>query len=703
MTQKVENEMSANSRMPAAGSIRDPRYDILFESIQIGPVLARNRFYQVPHCNGAGHRYPNTVAHMRGVKAEGGWAVVCTEFCSLHPVGDPSPAGHARLWNDDDVRDNALVVDAIHKHGALAGCETVITGVYSKNRESREIAISPSIRPSPAGDLPSHTRALSKSDIREVRKWHKDGVLRAKQAGFDVVYVYAAHGVSLLHDFLSPRINQRTDEYGGKLENRIRLLREVLQETKDVVGDKCAVAIRFSLDDFLGNEGLSKEEARDAMAMLAEEPDLWDLTGGHLDFPSSRFTQENWLEPWLTFVQSVTTKPVVAIGRFTSPDTMASMVKRGLMDFVGAARPSIADPFLPKKIEEGRLDDIRECIGCNICIATHFLATPIRCTQNPTMMEEWRRNWHPEKVNIARSNTTILVVGGGPAGLEATQFLGKRGYQVILAEAGKELGGHLIAVTKLPGLGEWMRVRDYRASQIKQLSNVQVYYESKLDAVQVRDFGFDHIALAVGSQWRRDGIGQRHATAIPGAELKCVFTPDDILSGRTMEGPVVVFDDDHYYMGGALAEMLAVRGLEVTLVTPAPLVSSWTVNTFDQTKIQARLLDLGVSIATNQDLETITNRSVVLRCVFTGRKIEQPSVSVVLITSRLGNEELYTELVGPDEIVPNNLRSLTRIGDCLSPSTLAQTIYSGHRFARELEESDSIIFKTERLYLDNSS
>ncbi|MER8562603.1 FAD-dependent oxidoreductase [Mesorhizobium sp. M0578] len=680
---------------------RDPRYNILFEPVQIGPVQAKNRFYQVPHCNGAGYKYPNTVAAMRGTKAEGGWGVVNTEFCSIHPVGDPSPTGHARLWSDVDIAPNAMMVDAVHKYGALAGCETVITGHYSHNRDSRETAMSASPHPSPLGDFPSAARALDRNDIKNIRLWHRNGVRRAKQAGFDIVYIYLCHGISILHDFLLPKINHRTDEYGGSLENRLRLTREIIQDTREVVDGKCAVAIRFSLDDLMGSGGLSKEQGKEVMHMLAEEPDLWDLTLGTMDSPSSRFEKENWLEPYLEFVKSVSSKPVVAIGRFTSPDTMVSMVRRGLMDLVGAARPSIADPFLPKKIDEGRIEDIRECIGCNICLASQHMVTPSRCTQNPTMMEEWRRNWHPEKVNISGSKSTVLIVGAGPAGLEAAHILGKRGFQVNLAEAGKELGGHLLPVSRLPGLSEWIRVRDYRIGQLQKLTNVEIYRDSELDAEQILSFGFDHVALATGSKWRRDGIGRCHTSPIPGCGSALVLTPEQIMEGCEVRDPVVIFDDDHYYMGGLLSEVLLRRGHDVTIVTPASLVSSWTTFTFEQRGIQARLMELGLKIHANMDVAAIGPDHVTLSCVFTQRKEELAAGSIVMVTTRQSNDSVYTALLGSDEIVPAELRSLTKIGDCFAPGILAQSIYSAHRYGRELDEVSLPVFNLEQRVLED--
>jgi dimethylamine/trimethylamine dehydrogenase len=264
---------------------------------------------------------------------------------------------------------------------------------------------------------------------------------------------------------------------------------------------------------------------------------------------------------------------------------------------IGAARPSIADPFLPRKIEEGRPEDIRECIGCNICVTADFLATPLRCTQNPTMGEEWRRGWHPERIAEKKSESTVLVVGAGPAGMECARALGQRGYAVTLAEATRDLGGRVTSESRLPGLSEWGRVRDYRQVQMAGMVNVEIFMDSRLTAEQVLEFGSDHVVLATGSTWRADGVGRANHRAISGADGPNVFTPDHIMAGdhivpgdrimpgQAVSGPVVVFDDDHYYMGGILAEKLRAEGHAVILATPAADISNWTHNTMEQVRI----------------------------------------------------------------------------------------------------------------------
>jgi dimethylamine/trimethylamine dehydrogenase len=371
--------------------MRDPHFDILFETVKIGPVTAKNRFYQAPHCNGMGRTFPSSMAAMRGVKAEGGWAVISTEQIDIHPSFDGTPLTEGRLWSDQDIPYLARMCDAVHEHGSLALIEPVHSGKWASNLYSRDVPIFPTHMPNPSG-VPVQARAMDKADIKAYRRWHLDAVKRAKTAGFDIICCYAGHNLSLAGMFMLNRYNYRTDEYGGSLENRVRLFREIIEETKDAVGDTMGVSVRFAVDELRGAEGLEHDkEGREIVEILAELPDLWDVNVAewHNDSMTSRFSEEGYQEPFIEFVKTVTTKPVVAVGRYTSADRMASIVKKGMVDMIGAARPSIADPFLPKKIEEGRIEDIRECIGCNICVAWDMMKAPMRCTQNPTKGEEW--------------------------------------------------------------------------------------------------------------------------------------------------------------------------------------------------------------------------------------------------------------------------------------------------------------------------
>jgi dimethylamine/trimethylamine dehydrogenase len=229
----------------------DPRYKVLFEPVRIGPVTAPNRFYQVPHCTGIADRAPADVAAMREMKAMGGWGVVCTENIEISEDADISPYPALHLGRDGDVARQANMVDLVHKHGALAGAELAHLGLYSANRTTRRTSMGPSSRLLIESTEPVQARAMDKSDIRALRHDHRSAALRAKAAGFDIIYVYASHNLSIASHFLARRFNDRSDEYGGILENRARLLRELLEDTKEAVGDRCAVALRFAIEEFL--------------------------------------------------------------------------------------------------------------------------------------------------------------------------------------------------------------------------------------------------------------------------------------------------------------------------------------------------------------------------------------------------------------------------------------------------------------------
>jgi len=672
---------------------RDPRYDVLFEPVKIGPVTAKNRFYQVPHCTGSGWERPRTLAGLREIKAEGGWAVVNTEYCSVHPACDDAPHPIASLWDKGDIKSHALMTEKVHAHGALAGVELCIGGARMSNLGTREVALGVTSMPNMAGN-PFQTRAMDKADIREVRRWHRNAALRAKEAGFDIAYVYATHGY-LLSQFISKAYNTRSDEYGGSMENRIRLTREIIEDTKEAVGDRMAVAVRFSAETNggydAGDGNPMPGETREIFEILGELPDLWDININDysLEMGLSRFVGEAALEPYVASIKSITSKPVVTVGRFTSPDTMVSQIKRGIIDFIGAARPSIADPFLPKKIEEGRLDDIRECIGCNICYMGDGRSVPIRCTQNPTMSEEWRRGWHPEHFPPKESESRVLIVGAGPAGLEAAHGLGKRGYDVMLAEATRELGGRVTLESRLPGLSEWARVRDYRLQQLEKLNNVEVFRESDLSADDVLGVEADHVVTATGSQWRNDGFGSANPTGIAGIDaIDALYTPDDIMAEQIPAGPSVVFDDDHYYMGSVIAELLRARGLPVTLVTPEDTISAWGAYTMDRWRAQTKLMEMGVDLVVGHNLTAFDGRSATLQCEYTDRQKTIGAAAVVLVTARAPNDGLYQALTermtAGAEGAP---RTLKRIGDCEAPAIIAAAIYSGHRYARELDAS----------------
>ncbi len=591
----------------------------------------------------------------------------------------------------------------MHEHGALAGIELVHNGMSSANLYGRMTPLGPAHLPVP-GYEPVQARRMSVADVADLRRRHRQAVARSLRAGYDLVYVYAAHGLTTIQHFLSRRTNDRTDEYGGSLANRARLLREILEDTLEEVDGRAAVACRLVVDELRGASGIARTETEELLGLVGELPDVWDLMVGYWEDDSitSRFGEEAWTEPHFRGLKQLTSKPVVGVGRFTSPDTMVRLVRDGVLDLIGAARPSIADPFLPRKLEEGRHDEIRECIGCNVCVTGDWTGVPIRCTQNPSMGEEWRRGWHPERIRAKQSDARVLVVGAGPAGLEAAQMLGKRGYEVVLAEAKRQLGGRVLREARLPGLAAWIRVVDYRKGQLARLKNVEQALESEVTAAEILDYGFEHVAVATGARWRRDGVGRRSTSSLPLDSVE-VLTPDDLTAGGRPAGArIVLYDDDHDYTGGALAELLAGEGFAVTLVTPAPRISEWTTNTMEQHRIQRRLLERSVEVVTGHELLGASG-SARIACTYTGREREAPCDALILVTARLPDDTLAEELARrAGEWKTAGLRTVQAIGDAWSPGTIAAAVWDGRRYAEELDApplGDAVPFRREVVQL----
>jgi dimethylamine/trimethylamine dehydrogenase len=688
---------------------RQPRFDVLFEPVRIGPVTAPNRFYCVPHASGMTNTMPRMRAALRGTKAAGGWGVVCTGYVSVHPTADDSPLPYATLWDDNDIRSHALMTDAVHEHGALAGIELWHGGGSVSNKTSRL----PPLSPSGLSWMATHvgfmgnqrSKAMDRTDIRNLLHWQAQAARKAKRAGFDIVYVYAGMGY-LPYEFLLPEWNLRTDEYGGSVANRVRIVRQLLEVTKDAVGGSCAVALRISLEELRSRRSERAEsEGHEVVELLADVPDLWDvkMDSSPTDCAPSRFTPEGSHEPVIEFVKRITKKPVVGVGRFTSPDTMVSQIKRGVLDLIGAARPSIADPFLPRKINDGQEQDIRECIGCNICISSWHDSVPVRCTQNPTIGEEWRRDWHPERFEAAGSQSTVLVVGGGPAGLECALTLGRRGYQVSLAEADAHFGGRLRFETTLPGLATWGRVLDWRLGQLKHLDNVTLYPGNALSVDDILGLEHQRVVIATGARWTRM-LYSTLELPVQYLEGTNVFTPDDVAAGVRIEGPIVVFDFDNYYMGGVIALHLAKSGHFVSYVTPAGHASAWTIMTNEQPQVHRAFAKAGVALKTLSRVTGIGGDVVTVANLFTGEEQTLPCKSLVIVGARTARDELYGSLLARrEDWEPAGIASVDRIGDSVAPGAIVHAVHSGHRFARELDRpAGREIYKRDSPVLDSA-
>jgi dimethylamine/trimethylamine dehydrogenase len=672
------------------------RYAILFEPVQVGPKTMRNRFYKVPHCTGFGAERPGSQAALRSIAAEGGWAVVNTESCSIHPSTDEFPLTSGRLWDDEDAANYGLMVEAAHQHGALVGIELDHGGGHMTNYESRQRVGSVSAINSDFNFFIG-CYELSIPEIHQVQQYYVDAAIRAADVGFDLINVYGGHAHALPQQFLDPYYNKRTDRYGGSLVNRARFWLETIEKVRAAVGARCAVVARAGIETFRPG-GLGIEEALQFIRWADPMIDLWDIQVGGIfeDLLTSRFAASSFQTPWLSRVREHTVKPIVGVGRFTDPDMMVSLVKSRVVDCIGAARPSIADPFIPNKIREGRPEDIRECIGCNMCIGRFEAHSLIICTQNPTIGEEYRRGWHPEQYTRAtNADTDVLVIGAGPAGLECAHVLAKRGMRrVYLADANRSLGGSLLGICALPGQGEWRRVAAYREQQLKKMPNVEFLLGQELSASEVLEAGMELVVVATGSHWAADGLNHVTHDAIPGASasLAHIFTPDQIMAGQKAvpAGTVVIYDTDGYYMAASLAEKFVNEGRAVTIVTPHPDAAHFMKFTTELLKMNKRLRELGIRIKLNTVLQEVASQHLTLRDIWgTGPEETMGYDALVLVTQRNSNNRLYRELLErQDSWGTQGVRRVFRIGDCVAPGLVADAVFDGHRLAREIDSPD---------------
>lgn len=682
---------------------RDPKHDILFEPIRIGPKLARNRLFQAPHCMGGGAERPGFQAEHRAVKAEGGWAVVGTEYTAIAPESEDMPRIAGRLWDRGDVRNYRLLTEKAHEHGALASVQLWYGGPFAGGQESRMIGVrrGPSHARAYLG-VPAAGRQMSKAEIREVQGYYVRAARLAREAGFDIISLLCSTAVDATHQFLLPALNTRTDEYGGSLENRARFALEMYEQVREAVGDDMAITVRLGVDTLerpygMGELGIRVDGDGGGFMELADHlVDMWDLVVGPWEWGEqagpSRTHPTNWAADIMLEARHHTRKPIANVGRLTDPDTMVKMIRSGQCDIIGAARPTISDPYLPRKIDEGRLDDIRECIGCNMCISKFELGgLPIVCTQNATVGEEYRRGWHPERfTKAANADKGVLVVGAGPAGMECARILGERGMSTVhLVEAEREIGGHVNDIAALPRLGEWARVVNYRKIQLDKLRNVEVITGKRLTTRDVLEYGAEIVIVATGSYWNPWGVHDIDNQPVAGADATTqdhVLTPDQVFAGQDPGRRVVVFDTDGYFMGATLAERFAREGRAVTLVTPLAETAPYTEKTLEQPRLVRTLRQLGVTIRNYATLAEVRAGAATVADVWDESEQTIACDGVVLVTQRLPHESLFLELQDePQALEREGIEAVYRVGDCAVPSTIADAVFEGHRLAREID------------------
>jgi mycofactocin system FadH/OYE family oxidoreductase 2 len=653
-------------------------YPHLFSPLRIGTVTVRNRIMQTAHvklfASGAVDSQRNVDYQL--ARAKGGAGLLITGNRVVHPTsttGFPR-VSWALLHGATEV--NRRLTDAVHEHGAAIFEQLNHFGLNASSDSTDDLRTlwGPSAVKSPAyGETP---KAMEQEDIREVVEWWGRSAELSREGGFDGTEVHISHSY-LLHQFLSPLYNKRTDEYGGSFENRIRLSREVIDEVRRRVGPDFVVGVRISLSDFIPG-GLDVGDAvRVAQELEADgRIDYVNVTaaGYHNIFMAiqpSDAPDGYLVDLTATVKAAVRDLPVFTVGGIKDPALAEEIIASGKADMVAMTRAQIADPEFANKVSEGRESEIYHCIrGNQGCIGRVFKGLPISCTVNPAMGRE-RRLGPLVPADVRRR---FLVAGGGPSGMKAAETLAKRGHGVVLIEREGSLGGQINLILKTPGREEfgWI-TRDLDAQM--RAHGVEIRLGTEVTPALVAELAPDDVIVATGAVPTRTGFSSVAplVETLPGVEQENVFTVWDVLLGsRSCGESVVVLDDDGSRYAAGTAEVLLDRGSRVELVSRWNALFPFTLTTLDMPILYSRLLGKGLTFRLNSWAKAIERDRVSVYNLYTGAEEAIEGVdTVVLATGPKANEDLYLALKGEVE-------NLHRIGDCVAPRKLDHAVYEGY-------------------------
>jgi 2,4-dienoyl-CoA reductase-like NADH-dependent reductase (Old Yellow Enzyme family) len=657
-------------------------YPHVFSPIRLGPVEISNRFYLSPH------GVPLTqdglptedCARYLAERAAGGCGLV---FHSIAAYGFSPRLQSAYL--EQSIPSFSAVAEAVHEHGAKLFGELFyhasVPGSWQPHSPTR-----PSVGPSALQHFDNYevSHELTTREIAGCVEAYRRSSAHLRLAGYDGIEVHCTHG-ALLEQFLSPYFNRRTDQYGGSLENRMRFVVECLQAAREGGGAGLAVGIRFNCDEMLPG-GLTQEDAREVLSRLVSLGliDFADLDIGVEPNQLPLASPPYFIPPHLfeSFVAGVRdaagSVPVISvIGRMTSVADAERVIASGVADMVGAARGLIAEPELVKNAREGREDRNRICIACNWCIEWDW--TQGACTINPASAKE--RTWGVGSFTPAHRPSQVVVVGGGPGGLEAARVAALRGHAVVLFERRASVGGQMSLWATLPGREVFATTPAWWLARLQELG---VDLRTGVDASAELVLGEhpDAVIVATGSRYAHDGESGYLATPIPGWERDFVFTPEDILErGLRPAGKVVILDDEGLNTGPGIAELLAGDGAQVELISRWLQVPSANhLYTSEFAFINPLLKNAEVTVSTQTYVKDIGDHELTVFDVFTSEeRVIEGVDAVVLATMRRPQDQLARDLDGAVD-------QLFSIGDALAPRMLAAATYEGQRFARMVGE-----------------
>ena len=634
----------------------------LFEPINVGKLSVKNRIVKLPTQTNSAHidgSVSERTLHHYAEIARGGVGLLIVEGTIVDQSSKRASAASLVIDHDKYIPRFEELAAIIKVNGAKAAIQIAHTGRVTPYPEA---GVNVSASDVPYGDRIS--RALAIDEIQHLVEKFAEASLRTMKAGFDAVEIHGCHGY-LIGSFLSPFLNKRTDRYGGSLENRMRFPREIVRRTREKVGDGYPIIFRISGDEWieggvrLEDSKIIAKELEDAGVDAIDVSNAVSETQDYMTAPMAR--PPGFAVHLAEGIKEVVSIPIIAVGRINDPILAENILREGKADLIGMGRALLADPELPRKIAEGRLDDIRKCIGCNQgCIGRYKANLGARCTVNAASGREGEFAITPAS-NVKR----VLIVGGGPAGMEAARVAALRGHEVVLYEQGGELGGQLTLASIPPFRGEIKNVSEYLSNQIRKLG-VKIELNMKVTSALVKEKKPDVVIIATGST--------PLLPEIRGINGGNVVIASDILTGKAKVGQTVVV------AGGGLvacevAEMMAEAGTKVTIVEMLDEVAS-DMEPLTRNLLMSRLRAHGVNAITGVKIDEITGEGIVGIDGKRQKRIMEADTVVVALGAKAENK-LAEDLKGEGW-------ELYCIGDCLEPRKITDAIYEGSYVARQI-------------------